>query len=130
MTTAHKKPETEEQRLEREAHAMVKTCYEDKKATINGRDYEFTIASHQQRLKVFAFLSGIAPQLKKQDMSFLGTKEWSAVEGVISNLVMYDGSLLSRRSTHWEEFPEDFLMFISIALQVISYPFMRGKSTA
>lgn len=130
MNDAHKKPETEEQRLEREAHAMVKACYEDKKATINGRDYEFTIASHQQRLKVFAFLSGITPQLKRQDMSFLGTKEWAAVESVINNLVMYDGSLLSRRPAHWEEFPEDYLMFVSIAVQVISYPFMRGKNTA
>lgn len=130
MENTHKKPETEKERLARMALEQIRAVYEDKKATINGRDYEFTVTSHQQRVKVFAFLSKVRPELERHNMAFLDTKEWQQVEATINNIIMFDGSLLSRRPTHWEEYPEDYLLFVSTALQVISFPLYRGNLTA
>lgn len=109
---------------------QIKAVFDDGVGTINGRDYKFSMTSHSQRVKVFAFFTKVKNDLQRGDMGFLDTKEWADVEKVINNIIMFDGSLLSRRPTHWEEFPEDYLQFISMAMGVISYPFLRGKRTA
>lgn len=112
------------------AQAQLKAIYDDKVATINGRDYGLTVTSHAQRVKVFAFFSKVQGQLQTHDFSFLDTAEWKDVERTIGNIVMFDGVLLNKRPTHWEEYPEDYLTFVPTMLGVISYPFMRGKNTA
>lgn len=111
------------------AVAQIKAVYDEGVATINNRDYKFTTAAHRQRVTVFAFFSKVQHQIQAGDFSFLDTKEFEAVERVVSQVVTFDGSLLSKRPTHWEEFPEDYLTFIPTALGVISYPFLRGNLT-
>lgn len=112
------------------ALAQIKAVYDDKCATINGRNYEFTMTSHAQRVKVFAYFSKVRTQVERGDMSYLDTDEFKSVERVIGHIVTYEGSLLAKLPLHWEHFPEDYLTFVSTAMGVISYPFLRGKSTA
>ena len=107
---------------------MIKAIYEDKCATINERDYKFSERiAHGRRLKVFAFYTKIAKQLEANDMSFLGTVEFEAIDKLISEVVTYDDNVLSKLRNHWEDYPQDYITFINTAIVVLSYPFFKGN---
>ena len=113
------------------AQEMIKGIYDDGEAVINGRTYKFHTMVHKQRRKVFAFYTGVSESVNAQDFSFLDSERFDAVESVIMGAVSYDGSILAKAGDkHWDEYPEDYLPFISTALAVISYPFIRGGGTA
>jgi len=112
-----------------EALAMIKAVYDDGVAEINGRSYEFSKMRHNKRRSVFAFYTSIAGQLQTGSFSFLDTPAFNSVEKIINDVVIFNGSALSRLPEHWDEYPEDYITFISTALGVISYPFLRGSDT-
>lgn len=103
---------------------VIKQCHDDKCMTINGRDYQLTAFRHDIRRKVFAFTSSIQVALKTGDMSFLDTARYLEIEKMISERVTFEGMQLSKLPEHWEEYPEDYLLFATTALQVVAYPFM------
>lgn len=112
-----------------EALAQIKAVYEDGEVTLpSGRSYTFTKATHKKRLKVFSYFTGVREMISRQDFSFMGTEEYDRVEAIISDLVLYDGTLLSKRTNHWNEFPQDYMLFVTTALGVISYPFLQGEN--
>lgn len=112
------------------AMEMIQAVHNDKCATINGRDYVLTNINHIRRRKVFAFYSSIANQIGTGDMSFIDSKEYLEVEKVINDIVLFDGSSISKIKDHWDDFPEDYIMYVTTMLSVISYPFLRGKITS
>ena len=112
-----------------EALEMIKAVYDDGEAEINGRVYEFTKMRHESRRRVFAFYTSIANELQNGSFMFLDTPAFNDVEKVINKAVLYDGSALAKLPEHWDEYPEDYITFISTALGVISYPFLRGSNT-
>lgn len=111
------------------ALAMIKAVYEDGEAEINGRKYAFLKMTHKRRRKVFAFFTRVAGDIKSGNMWFLESPEFEAVEKIIGESVTFDGSLLDKLPEHWETYPDDYVTFISTALGVISYPFLRGAIT-
>jgi len=121
----------EEKRQAEEAKAMVKAVYDDGHAEINGRSYVFLKMTHKQRRRVFAFYTRVARAVNAEDFSFLDAPDFEPVEAVILNAVTLDGSLLSKLGEkHFEDFPEDYLPFITTAMAVVSYPFLAGSPTA
>jgi hypothetical protein len=118
------KEETEKDK----ALKMAKAIHEDKCATINGRDYVITNINHIKRRKVFSYFTHIQGDLSRADMWFLDSSDYAEVEKVIMSVVTYDNEALSKRSNHWDEFPEDYILFIQTMLPVISYPFLKGLS--
>lgn len=119
-------PTAEQQR----ALETIKAVYDDGYMDINGRRYTFTTFTHKERRKVFAFFTHIKPALDVQDMSFLDSDRFHAVEGVILSHVTFNDSVLSNIGNHWDLYPGDYLLFITTALAVISYPFMPAGSTS
>ena len=113
--------------MQRQALEQIKAVYDDGFATINGRDYVFTTATHKKRLKVFSYFTGVQEQLAREDLSFMGTKAFDDVMGTIEQIVTFEGSLLSKKPRHWDDYPEDFIVFVTTALGVVSFPFLRGK---
>lgn len=111
---------------EKKALDMIRAVYDDGEATINGRTYKLTKATHKKRRKVFAFFTKHGSEIQAGNFSFLDTEEFASVESVINDLVMFDGNLLSRISEHWEDYPEDYMLFVPTMLGAISYPFLRG----
>ena len=109
------------------AMAMIKAVYEDGSAEINGRSYVFHKTTHYKRRKVFAFYSKVGQQMKQGDMSFLDSEHFEQIEGIINDMVSYEGSLLSKLKDHWDSYPEDYLTFVPVALGAISYPFLQGN---
>lgn len=109
---------------------MIKAVYDDGCAEINGREYKFLGTTHIKRRRVFAFFSSIQNSITSGDLRFLDTAEFTPVEKVISEMVTVNDTILAKSVNHWEEYPEDYIQFISVAMGVISYPFLRGSLTA
>jgi len=109
------------------AMELIKAVYDDGFAEINGREYELTKTTHKKRRKVFAFYSRVTPLIEKRDFSFLDWPEWETLEDVIGGIVLHDGVQLSKRPDHWDQFPGDYLQFISVILPVLAYPFLSAS---
>lgn len=109
------------------ALAQIKAVYEDSEAEINGRKYRFQRMQHMERRKVFAFYSSVQHQLNVSNFSFLDTPQFADVEKTMFGAITIDGELVSKRRDHWEEFPEDYLQLVAVAMGVMSYPFIRAS---
>jgi hypothetical protein len=113
------------------AQAMIKAVYDDGEMEINGRQYRFTSMQHKQRRRVFAYYTHVMGQVQGNDFSFLDSPEFEKVEQVIDNAITYNGSLLSRiGDAHWDKYPDDYLQYVTVAMGVISYPFLSASHTA
>lgn len=108
---------------------MIKSVYNDKVAEINGREYHITKINHAKRLKVFSYYTSIKDQLLMGNFAFLDTSKWREVEKVIDDIVLFENSQISKLNKHWEEYPEDYMIYVSTMLNVISYPFFRSSLT-
>jgi len=110
-----------------EALLQIKAVYDDGKATINGRDYTFNKMMFGERRAVFAYTSSVQNRLSTGDFSFLDEPKFKHIEDIINRNVTLDGMTLSKKNP-FEEHVEDYVMFISTALGVISYPFLNGDT--
>jgi hypothetical protein len=108
---------------------MIKAVYDDGVAEINGREYRFLATTHAKRKKVFGFYSGLQADIAKSDFGFIDSPAFAPVEKTIGDMITYDGNLISKSTDHWDKYPEDYLQYLTIAMGVISYPFLRGNLT-
>jgi hypothetical protein len=120
---------TEEPQSERtQALAMLKAVHDDQSATLpSGREYKLTKMTHKQRRRVFAFFTKNQHDIQTGDFSFLDSAEFEPVEKVIMDTVLFEDAQLSKSPNHWEECPEDYVIFITTMLGAISYPFLKGS---
>jgi hypothetical protein len=110
---------------------LIKECHDDGKITVNNNDYILSKSiNHLKRLKVFGYLSKVQNNLSTGDMSFLGTKEHQEIEKLINSIVMFNDMTIDKLPQHWDENAEDYILFITTALMVISYPFLKGLATS
>lgn len=112
------------------ALAQIRAVYEDAEAEINGRVYKFHKMQHVDRRKVFAFYTSIQHQLQAQNFAFLDTPAFALVEEVMWKNISFDGGAIIKLRDHWEDLPEDYLQLVSVAMGVMSYPFMRAAGIA
>jgi len=107
---------------------MLKAVHDDQAATLpSGRTYTLTTMTHNHRRRVFAFFTKRQSEIQTGDFSFLDSVEFEPVEKVIMDTVLYDGGQLSKSHTHWDDYPEDYVVFIVTMLGAISYPFLKGN---
>lgn len=109
---------------------QIKAAYDDGVAEINGNSYQFATFVHKERRKVFAFYTKVAPLVEANDLSFLDTPEFEAIEALILDKVLLDGSQLSKLPKWLDDYAADYVMLVMTAMGVISYPFMQGNRTA
>jgi len=112
------------------AMSQVRAVYEDGEAEVNGRVYKFHKMQHVERRKVFAFYTSIQQQMQDQNFSFLDSPQFAPVEQVMFSNISFDGNLVGKLRDHWEEVPEDYLQLVSVAMGVMSYPFIRAVGIA
>lgn len=107
---------------------MIKATHDDGEAEINGRVYKFTKTVHKKRRSVFAFLSRVQGMMAVGDMSWLDWSDFEKIEQKMFDMILFDGIQLSKSSSHFEQYPEDYLTLVAIAMQVISYPLLRASN--
>jgi len=110
-----------------QAQAMIKAVHDDKCAEINGRESHITNINHNKRRKVFACFTHVQSDLQNGDFGFLDSPDWKDVEKTIEGIVTFDGVTLDKRPGHWEQYPQDYLMFVQTMLGALSYPFLSGN---
>ena len=103
---------------------LVKECYEAGEFTINERIYKMLPVPHASALKAI----GYALRAENGTM-MVGDSAWMEMEAHITKFFSVDGSILCKSPGHFEKFPEDYMTFVTYALGVIIYPFMRGIVT-
>jgi len=109
---------------------MARKIHEDKCATINGRDYIIANVNHLKRRKVFAYFTRIQKDLQNKDFWFLESSEWAEVEKTIDSVVLFDGNSMTKIRDHWDDYPEDYFLYIQSMMPALSYPFLKGLSGA
>lgn len=119
----------DDKKAQNEGLAKIKEIFEEGTAEIHEHKYTFLKVNHKKRLRVFGFLSSIQHELAVGNMGFLGRDDWELIEQTIMSVVSYDNEVLKQRHNHWDDFAEDYIIFITTALQVISYPFLAGSVT-
>lgn len=108
---------------------VIKECYEDGFAEINGRKYMFGEINHKTRLKIFGFAQSISVQLSSGNLSFIGTDGYFTIEDLIFSNMTYDHDSLNKiKDKQFEDFGEDYILLITTAFRVFSYPFMKGTN--
>lgn len=108
---------------------QVRAVYEEGSATINGREYTLGRMTHKQRRKVFAFFSKVQEDMNQGSYWWLESSEFEDVESIINNHVLYNGEKIANLDTHWELYPQDYMMFVTTMLGAMSYPFLSGLHT-
>lgn len=110
--------------------AQIKAVFDDGIAEINGTLYEFTKFTHAERLKVFSFYSGLVKNHATGEvrMDFWDDPAFHVVQKLIDSKILVEGVQVSKREAYWDqdENVDDFVPYILTALQVITYPFLRG----
>ena len=109
--------------------AQLKESFENGSLSINGREYEICKMTHGQRVKVFAYFTSIANDAMSGNFAFMDSDKFNEIEKVIYGITKFNGDLLKVVNGHFEEYAEDYIEFIVLAMGVISYPFLRGKIT-
>lgn len=112
------------------ALAQIRAVWEDKEAEINGRIYRFHQMVHVERRKVFAFYTSVQTQLQAQNFAFLDSPQFAPVEELMWKNISFDGVTINKLRDHWEEYPEDYLQLVSVAMGVMSFPFIRAAGIA
>ena len=64
------------------------------------------------------------------NFAFMDSDKFNEIEKVIYGLTKFNGDLLKVINGHFEDYAEDYIEFIVLAMGVISYPFLRGKITS
>jgi len=108
------------------AQEQIKAVYDDGIATINGRDYTFCKMTFSERRKVFAYMTSIQKELQEGNFTFVDSKIFKEdIEKTIFRNVTLEGMSLLKKNP-FENYIEDYVPFITTALGVISYPFLKG----
>lgn len=114
-----------------DALAQVKAVYDEGVAELHGTSYTYSKFTHAERLKVFSFYSSLIKNQATGEvrMDFWDEPAFHQVQKLIDSKVLVDGVQISKRDAYWEqeENMDDFLPLMLLSLQVITYPFLRGR---
>lgn len=105
---------------------QIKDVVADGVAEINDRSYKFGVMTFTERRTVFAYMSSVESRIQSGDISFIDEPKFKEVEKVIYRNVTVDDMSLSKKNV-FEDHPEDYIIFVTTALMVISYPFLKGQ---
>jgi len=110
-----------------EIFKYLSECSEKSAFTINGREYKISKLSHQFRTEILSVYTQIEKNLEDGNFGFITEPTFKNIIKKIDNKITFEDELISKRSRHWEEFPEDYLDYISMSMKVICYPFFKTK---
>lgn len=115
-----------------ESLEQIKAVYADNEAEINGTVYSYAKFTHPERLKVFAFYTSLVKDHKIGDvrMDFWDDPQYHKIQQLIESKVLVDGMQISKIKDFWEqeENMDDYIPLMMTSLQVICYPFLRGRN--
>ena len=112
--------------LSEERGKLIKEIIADGCMEINGHKYSILKFNHKTRLIIIEFLHKM-----EAGKAMIGGGDWQLIEKELCQRITFDGMQVSKIPEHWEgEHAEDYITFMTMALQVVAYPFLTGKRTS
>lgn len=109
----------------------LKKIYANGKFEINGRSYELVKMPYKKARKVFAFMTTVANEIDSGQVGFIDSPKFeNEIEPLLMQFMTHDGFKLDTMPEHFEEFTVDYMPFVTMAVQVISCPFLPDQNTA
>ncbi len=108
--------------LTEERSKLIKEVIKDGYMEINGNRYDILKFNHKTRLIILEFMHKM-----EAGSAMIGGNAWQLIEKELCQRITFDGVQVSKIEDHWEKFAEDYLTFMTMALQVVAYPFLTGK---
>lgn len=105
---------------------LIKEIIDDGVMEINGHKYSIMKFNHKTRLIILEFLHKM-----EAGKAMIGGADWQFIEKELCQRITFDEMQISKLPDHWEgEHAEDYITFMTMALQVVAYPFLTGKRTS
>ena len=112
--------------LSEERNKLIKEIVSDGFMEINDNRYDIMKFNHKTRLVILEFLHKM-----ESGSAMIGGAAWQLIEKELCQRITFDGMQISKLPEHWEgEHAEDYITFMTMALQVVAYPFLTGKRTS
>lgn len=109
--------------LTEERKKQLQEIISDGVMEINGNKYTILKFNHKTRLTILEFLHKM-----EAGVAMIGGDAWQFIEKQLCERITFDGMQISKLPDHWEgEHAADYITFMTMALQVVAYPFLTGK---
>lgn len=106
---------------------QLSTWHEQGFFEINERKYSVTKLTHQLRIEALSIFAKVETMQLVGDLGYLVDPKYKEIARKIEEKITFDGAKLSTLPNHWEQYPEDFILYGMISLKVICYPFYQIK---
>ena len=110
--------------------AAIKAIYEKGCFDIADRKYQFSKMPFKSGKKIFAYLTTIAGELENGQLGFIDSVKFdSEIEPLLIKYILVDGFKLDTIPDHFEDYPSDYIQFVTMAIQGFAAPFLPEAAT-
>ena len=121
---------TKKEQDAQKALAELKALHENGEFKIGDRVYGIGKMPFKLGRKMCAYLTVIAEELERGQLGFIDSAKFeSEIEPLLIEYTLVDGMKLSTIPEHFDEYPGDFMQFVTSAIQSYAAPFMCGSGT-
>jgi len=109
----------------------LKKLHEAGQFTIGGRVYEMSKMPWKEAKKIFAYLTVVAGELELGQMGFIDTPKFEVeIEPKLLSYMMVDGFKLSTIPDYFDDYPCDYVQFVTMSIQGFAAPFLPETATS
>jgi hypothetical protein len=113
------------------SHAQIKALYKKGFFQIGENKYEFIKMPFKKAKKIFAYLTAIAGKLDAGNLEFLDSEKFDdEIEPLLFEYMLFDGFKLDTLDEHFDEYPSDYIEFVTMSIQGFAAPFLPEAPTA
>tara|TARA_R110000764_G_scaffold60448_4_gene129779 strand:- start:1024 stop:1446 length:423 start_codon:yes stop_codon:yes gene_type:complete len=112
-------------------YAAIKAIYKKGFFEVGENKYEFSKMPFKKAKKIFAYLTAIAGELEAGQLGFIDSHKFdNDIEPLLFQYMLVNGFKLDTVDDHFDEFPSDYIEFVSTAIQGFAAPFLPEVATA
>jgi hypothetical protein len=115
----------------KEMHSKIKEIYKKGFFDIGENKYQFSKMPFKKAKKIFAYLTSIASELELGRLGFLDSPKFDdEIEPLLFQYMLFDGFKIDTIDDHFDEYPSDYIEFVTMSIQGFSAPFLPEVRTA
>jgi hypothetical protein len=125
------KAQAEKAAMQAISHARIKALYKKGFFDIGDNKYQFSKMPFKKSKKIFSYLTSIASELELGRLGFLDSPKFDdEIEPLLFQYMLLDGFKLETIDDHFDEYPSDYIEFVTMSIQGFSAPFLPEVRTA
>ena len=109
----------------------IKAIYEKGYFDVGDRKYELSKMPFKKAKKIFAYLTAIATQIEAGQLGFIDSDKFeNDIEPLLFQFMLVDGFKLETIDDHFDDYPGDYIEFVTMSTQGFAAPFIPEVRTA